>query len=292
MNTRHPKVAILTDSNCDLAQEYFDKYPLFKLPLIINDGSRSYRDEIEITVKEVQARQKEENFKTSLPRMDDIEHALASIKAAGYEKVIVLILSDALSSASNLLRLTAQSYDGLDIHVFNSKSASIGVGVLALRAAMYATEGMPFKQLLELVEQMIAGNKVFFAINTMEYLQRGGRIGRATAIMGGLLDIKPVLTFDSDGVIATAAKIRGRKAIQANLVKLVSDYAAQRPDCAYDLVVCDGGAPEEADALEAELKAVLPNIRQVLRGTLSATLTVHLGPYMLGAGIQFLPEAK
>ena len=292
MNTRHPKVAILTDSNCDLAQEYFDKYPLFKLPLIINDGSRSYRDEIEITVEEVQARQKEENFKTSLPRMDDIEHTLANIKSAGYEKVIVLILSDALSSASNLLRLTAQSYDGLDIHVFNSKSASIGVGVLALRAAMYATEGMPFKQLLELVEQMIAGNKVFFAINTMEYLQRGGRIGRATAIMGGLLDIKPVLTFDSDGVIATAAKIRGRKAIQANLVKLVSDYAAQRPDCAYDLVVCDGGAPEEADALEAELKAVLPNIRQVLRGTLSATLTVHLGPYMLGAGIQFLPETK
>ena len=290
MNTCHHKVAILTDSNCDLPQEYFDKYPLFKLPLIINDGTRSYRDEIEITVEEVHARQKEENFKTSLPRMDDIEHVLANIKAAGYEKVIVLILSDALSSASNLLRLTAQGYDGLDIHVFNSKSASIGVGVLALRAAMYATEGVPFEQLLELVEQMIDGNKVFFAINTMEYLQRGGRIGRATAIMGGLLDIKPVLTFDSDGVIATAAKIRGRKAIQANLVKLVSDYAAQRPDCTYDLVVCDGGAPEEADALEAELKSVLPNIRQVLRGSLSATLTVHLGPYMLGAGIQFLPD--
>ena len=292
MNTCHHKVAILTDSNCDLPQEYFDKYPLFKLPLIINDGTRSYRDEIEITVEEIHARQKEENFKTSLPRMDDIEHVLANIKAAGYEKVIVLILSDALSSASNLLRLTAQGYDGLDIHVFNSKSASIGVGVLVLRAAMYATEGVPFEQLLELVEQMIDGNKVFFAINTMEYLQRGGRIGRATAIMGGLLDIKPVLTFDSDGVIATAAKIRGRKAIQANLVKLVSDYAAQRPDCAYDLVVCDGGAPEEADALEAELKSVLPNIRQVLRGSLSATLTVHLGPYMLGAGIQFLPDAQ
>lgn len=292
MNTCHHKVAILTDSNCDLPQEYFDKYPLFKLPLIINDGTRSYRDEIEITVEEVHARQKEENFKTSLPRMDDIEHVLANIKAAGYEKVIVLILSDALSSASNLLRLTAQGYDGLDIHVFNSKSASIGVGVLALRAAMYATEGVPFEQLLELVEQMIDGNKVFFAINTMEYLQRGGRIGRATAIMGGLLDIKPVLTFDSDGVIATAAKIRGRKAIQANLVKLVSDYAAQRPDCTYDLVVCDGGAPEEADALEAELKSVLPNIRQVLRGSLSATLTVHLGPYMLGAGIQFLPDIQ
>lgn len=292
MNTRHHKVAILTDSNCDLPQEYFNKYPLFKLPLIINDGTRSYRDEIEITVEEIHARQKEENFKTSLPRMDDIEQVLANIKAAGYEKVIVLILSDALSSASNLLRLTAQGYDGLDIHVFNSKSASIGVGVLALRAAMYATEGVPFEQLLELVAQMIDGNKVFFAINTMEYLQRGGRIGRATAIMGGLLDIKPILTFDSDGVIATAAKIRGRKAIQANLVKLVSDYAAQRPDCAYDLVVCDGGAPEEADALEAELKAVLPNIRQVLRGTLSATLTIHLGPYMLGAGIQFLPDAQ
>lgn len=292
MNKTAATVAILTDSNCDLKQEYFDQYPLFKLPLIINDESRSYRDEIDITVEEVHARQKTENFKTSLPRMDDIEATLAKIKAAGYQKVIVLILSDALSSASNLLRLTAQGYDGLDIRVFNSKSGSIGVGAIALRTAMYAADGMPFEQLLELVPQLIEGDKVFFAINTMEYLQRGGRIGRATAVMGGLLDIKPILTFDSDGVIATAAKIRGRKAIQSNLVKLITEHVAQRPDCAYDLLVCDGGAPEEADALEAELRTVLPNIRQVLRGTLSATLTVHLGPYMLGAGIQFLPEKQ
>lgn len=292
MHTAPNKVAILTDSNCDLKQDYFDRYPLFKLPLIINDDSRSYRDEIDITVEEVHARQKTENFKTSLPRMDDIEGTLAKIKAAGYQQVIVLILSDALSSASNLLRLTAQGYDGLDIRVFNTKSGSVGVGAIALRAAMYAAEGLPFEEILELVPRLIDGNKVFFAINTMEYLQRGGRIGRATAVMGGLLDIKPVLTFDSDGVIATAAKIRGRKAIHPNLVRLVTEYAAQHPDQPCDLLVCDGGAPEEADALEAELRAVLPNIRQVLRGTLSATLTVHLGPYMLGAGIQFLPENK
>lgn len=290
MNANAPTVAILTDSNCDLKQEYFDRYPLFKLPLIINDDTRSYRDEIDITVEEVHARQKQENFKTSLPRMDDIEGALARIKAAGYKQVIVLILSDALSSASNLLRLTAQGYEGLDIRVFNTKSGSIGVGAIALQAAMYAAKGVPFERLLELVPQLIDGSKVFFAINTMEYLQRGGRIGRATAVMGGLLDIKPVLTFDSDGVIATAAKIRGRKAIQANLVRLVTEYAAQRPGQLCDLLVCDGGAPEEADALEAELKALVPNIRQVLRGTLSATLTVHLGPYMLGAGIQFIPD--
>ncbi len=290
MNKPVSSVAILTDSNCDLPQEYFERYPLFKLPLIINDATRSYRDEIDITVEEVHARQKDETFKTSLPRMDDIESTLAGIKAAGYKKVIVLILSDALSSASNLLRLTAQGYDGLDIRVFNSKSGSVGVGALALRTAMYAAAGMPFHELLDLVPRLIEGNKVFFAINTMEYLQRGGRIGRATAVMGGLLDIKPILTFDSDGVIATAAKIRGRKAIHSNLVKLVTEHAAQRPGCPCDLLVCDGGAPEEADALEAALKEALPNVRRVLRGTLSATLTVHLGPYMLGAGIQFLPE--
>ena len=285
-------VAILTDSNCDLPQECFDRYPLFKLPLIINDAKRSYRDEIDITVEEVQARQKDETFKTSLPRMEDIESTLTKIKDAGYQQVIVLILSDALSSASNLLRLTAQGYDGLDIRVFNSKSGSVGVGDLALRTAMYAAEGVPFSQLLDIVPQLIDGNKVFFAIHTMEYLQRGGRIGRATAVMGGLLDIKPILTFDHDGVICTAAKIRGRKAIQSNLVKLVTEYAAQRPGCPYDLLVCDGGAPEEGDALEAALKELLPDIRQVVRGTLSATLTVHLGPYLLGAGIQFLPEVQ
>jgi NAD-dependent SIR2 family protein deacetylase len=82
MHKSTSSVAILTDSNCDLPQEYFDRYPLFKLPLIINDATRSYRDEIEITVEEVHARQKDETFKTSLPRMDDIESALAHISNA------------------------------------------------------------------------------------------------------------------------------------------------------------------------------------------------------------------
>lgn len=282
-----PKIAILTDTNCDLPQEAFKKYPIFALPLVITEGEREYRDGINITVEEVYDRQKAENFKTSLPHGADIDATLDAIRDAGYRQVIVLLLADALSGTANVLRLVAQERTDLDIAVFDSQSASVGVGILALQTAQYAARGVPFHLLKRMTAQLVEDTKVFFSLNTMEYLRRGGRIGRATAVAGTLLQIKPVLTFEQ-GVINTAAKVRGRKAVQPELIRLVQQRRAANPGLRYNLVVCDGGVPEEGDALQAALVRALPDAAQVVRGSLDATLAVHLGPQLLGAGIQFL----
>lgn len=283
------KVAILTDTNCDLPEEYCEKYPIFRLPLVICSDMTEYRDGVNITVQEVYARQKNEDFKTSLPHQGDIDDTLDAIRGAGYTQVIVLLLGGALSGAANLVRIAAQERDDLDIAVFDSCSGSVGVGILALQMAQYAARGLPFHLLKKLAARLVSDTKVFFSLDTLEYLQRGGRIGRATAMAGALLQIKPVLSFDETGTIYTAAKVRGRRAVADRLIQLVSDYKeAHGGGARFNLVVCDGDAPQEGAALEAALVKALPGAEQVLHGQLDATLAVHLGPNLLGAGIQFL----
>ena len=287
--TQPGKIAVLTDSNCDLPQQYFKKYPIFRLPLVVSCNGKDYRDGIDITVEEVYRRQPNEDFKTSLPLRQDIDATLDAIARAGYTQVIVLPLAEVLSGTANQLRLIAQERTDLEIAVFDTKSASVGVGIQAVQVAQYAAAGMEFEQLKEITAQLIEDTTAMFSIDTLEYLRRGGRIGRVTAIAGALLQIKPILMFDKEGVITTAAKVRGRNAVQARLLDLVEKIRADAPVTpAFNLIVCDGGVPEDGRRLEEQLKKRMPGYHQIIHGSLSATLALHLGPNLLGAGIQLL----
>lgn len=108
------KIAIITDTCCDLPQEYLKEYPIFCVPLVVTSGTESYRDNIDITVETIYARQKNENFKTSLPRPQDIEDVYSAIARQGYTHVIVLMIAECLSSANNLMRLAAEEHPGAD----------------------------------------------------------------------------------------------------------------------------------------------------------------------------------
>ena len=284
-------IAILTDSSCDLPQQYFKKYPIFRLPLIVTCGETAYRDGVDITADEVYRRQPDEDFKTSLPLREDVNATFDAIARAGYRQVVVLPLPSALSSTTNQLRLIAAERTDLEITVFDTRRcASAGLGMLAVQAAQYAVSGMAFVRLKEVVARLIEDTTVFFCIDTLEYLRRGGRIGRVTAVAGSLLQIKPILTIGSDGVIGTAAKVRGRSAAFAKLLDLVEAVRQEAPPApAFNLVVCDGAWPEEGRRLEEQLKKRVPGFHQLLHGSIDATLAVHLGPHLLGAGIQFLP---
>ncbi|MGN0975283.1 MAG: DegV family protein [Gemmiger sp.] len=288
MNNKQ-RIAVLTDTDCDLPQKYLEKYPIFQLPLVITGNGVEYRDGVDLTAEDIYARQKTEDFKTSLPHPADVDAALNAIRDAGYDQVIVLLLGSALSSATNLLRLAAKDRTDLDIAVYDTKSASVGVGMLALQAAQYAARGLPFHVVKGLTARLIEDTYPFFSLDTLEYLQRGGRIGRVTALAGSLLQIKPILSFDENGTIYTAAKVRGSRAVPDKLLELVQDIAAKEgPGVRYNLMICDGGAPEAGAKLEAAIQKVLPNAAQVIHGQLDATLAVHLGLHLLGAGIQIV----
>ncbi len=280
------KVAIITDSCADVPEELAEKYHLFVLPMQITCEDGVYRDGVDITSEDIYKRLEKETPKSSTPSGADVEDLFQKLVRQGYQKAIAVLLAGGLSGTVNQVRLLAEELEELEVAVYDSKQASIGIGVIAIQAAIYAQEGMGFEELKKKVEGLIERTKVFFSIDTLKYLQRGGRIGKVAALAGTLLDIKPVMSFDEDGEIYAAAKVRSRKGVEKRLLQLMEDV--KREGCPYNLVVADAGAPKEREALEEKLKALFPNSQALYRAKIGAALSVHLGSGLLGAGIQYL----
>ena len=148
--------------------------------------------------------------------------------------------------------------------------------------------GVAFDPLCELTKRLIDDTVVYFSLDTLEYLQRGGRIGRATALAGGLLQIKPILTFDrKDGMISTAAKVRGRRGVQQRLIELATELAAKHPGEEYTwscAMQCAGRGRSAGSSSDPRAAQRPPCAARKI----DATLAVHLGPNLLGVGVQFL----
>nr|WP_297174059.1 DegV family protein [uncultured Agathobaculum sp.] len=206
------KIALLTDSCADIPAALQKQYDIYIVPLklIFSDGE--YADGIDITPAEVYHRLPHEMPKTTLPSGDAVERVLEQIKKAGYTKVLAIHLSAGLSGTCNLIRLICEQTVGLEAAVFDSRSGSLGIGMTVIQAARWIEQGWQWNELIAAIPYLIRNTYVFFCVNTLEYLQKGGRIGKISAVTGTLLQIKPILSFTAEGELVNVAKVRGRKA--------------------------------------------------------------------------------
>ena len=282
------KIALLTDSCADIPQDSKEKYDIYVVPLKIRFGDEEYLDGVTITPNEVYERQKTELPKTSLPDGAWIEDTFDKIKNNGYEKVIAVHLSGGISGTFNLVRLLAVDYEGLEISVFDSISGSIGIGLTVLQLAKYIEKGYTYEKLVELTPKLIQNTTVFFCVDTLEFLQKGGRIGKISAMAGTLLQIKPILTFASDGQLTSAEKVRGRKlALEKMAQKIEKLYSGNG---AYNIAVANGGCIEEMNNLKDRILQSLSNPKLIFESEIDCTLASYVGPNLLGIGLQILPE--
>jgi len=289
MGENTEKIAIITDSCADVPEDLRKQHGIFVLPMIISCQDGEYKDGIDIHAEDVYEKLKTELPKTSTPTGEDIESLLSGLKEKGYGKAIAVILSSGLSGTVNHVRLAAEDAS-LEVCVIDSLSASIGNGAIVLQAAIWREEGVPFTELCDRVKKLCKTTKVFFSIDTLEYLQKGGRIGKATALVGTALSIKPILSFDGEGEIYTPAKVRGHKLVEKKLLSLVEEQvnAPENAGKHYNIVVADGGAPEAGDELEEKMKEMFPDYQEIFRAKIGAALSTYLGDNLLGAGVQFL----
>lgn len=282
------KIALLTDSCADLSPQAAAENHIHVVPLRIccNDGE--YRDGVDIHSAEIYRRLRAGELpKTSLPSGEDITAAFDRIASAGYDGVIAVMLSGGLSGTYNMVRLLGEERRDLEIRVYDSVSGSLGVGITMLQLAEDLRAGASWQELtLRRVPQLIRGTFPFFSVDTLEYLQRGGRIGKVTAMAGSLFQIKPLITFAPDGQLQSIAKVRGRKQVQDKLVELT--VAACGSHRKYNLAVANGGAPDEMEELREKLTSALPHYDHIWEGELDGTLSVYIGDGVLGAGVQVL----
>ena len=282
------KIALLTDSCCDIPRKQAETAGFFIVPLRIVAGDGEHADGVDIFPADVYRRlDAGEELKTSLPTGLSVERALNDIKSRGYEKVIALMLSGGLSGTYNLLRLTAETRTDLEIAVFDSRSGSLGSGIMILQLLEDIANGMSWEELTtNRVPFLIDHTFAYFSVDTLEYLQRGGRIGKITAMAGTMLNIKPVLTFAEDGQLKSEAKVRGMKQVQDKFIELIRAHKGEHKR--FNLAVANGGAPELMETLQARIEEEFPGYDHLWPGEIGATLSVYIGPGVLGAGIMVL----
>ncbi|WP_367924393.1 DegV family protein [uncultured Ruthenibacterium sp.] len=282
------KIALLTDSCADLSEKQRKGKPIFVVPLKIRCEDGEFSDGVDIFAADIYKRQKAgEMPHTSLPDGGSVKRILDEIAAQGYEKVLAIHLSAGLSGTYNLMRLQGQERTDLDVRVFDSQSGSLGIGSTLLQVAEDIRNGMRWEELLNVrVPHLLENTVPFFSVDTLEYLQKGGRIGKITAVAGTMLNIKPIIGFSADGQLSSVAKVRGRKAVQPKIVELLGRYSVGHRR--YNLAVANGGAPEEMAELAKRVKSAFPDYEHFWEGEIDATLSSYIGDGVLGACIQFL----
>ncbi|SJN20572.1 Hypothetical protein DUF194, DegV family [Marinilactibacillus psychrotolerans 42ea] len=284
------KVAILTDSGADVPETIKDKFDIKVIPLKIIFKDGEYIDKLNITAEEVYKRMSKEIPKTSLPDGEMIKGIFDEIKSEGYEKVIAITISSGLSGTNNMVRIVAEDYKDLDVFVLDTKNIGIGSGLSAVEAAFQVDQGIPFDEIKANLQKGIEKAKVYFHVPTLEYLQKGGRIGLVQSVLGNVMNLKPIITCNDEGIYHTVAKVRGKAKSVNKTIELVEKYAAKSNK--YNLAVAYGGetALEEAKSVREVLKKKLPKFEHFFFDQVSPALGVHTGPGLIGIGVQLLDD--
>lgn len=284
------KIALLTDSCADLTPEVTAEHHIRVVPLRIRCTDGEYRDGVDIHATDIYARLRAGELPhTSLPTGQDVTDALDAIAAEGYDGVIAVMLSGGLSGTYNMVRLLAEERRDLTVRVYDSVSGSLGMGMTMLQLAEDIRSGASWDYLTERrIPSLIQNTHPFFSVDTLEYLRKGGRIGKITAAAGTMLQIKPLITFAPDGQLRSVAKVRGRHQVIHKLVELTTQ--ALNGGKRYNLAVANGGAPEAMELLRAQITAALPDSDHLWDGQLDGTLSVYIGDGVLGAAVQVLED--
>ncbi|MGM9524671.1 MAG: DegV family protein [Peptococcaceae bacterium] len=282
------KIAILVDSGTDVPPGLIEKYHMFVAPLRIIFSDGEYNDGIDLTAAQLYQRLPQEIPKTSLPSAEIVLQVLDQIRAEGYNKVLVVTISSGLSGTYNMLTLLASNIKDLDIYVYDTRNIAIGSGFSAIQAAEYIAAGMDWHTLKQTMIASTSKSKVFFCLDTLEYLQKGGRIGLVTAMLGTALNLKPIISCNTDGVYYTVAKVRGRQQSLKKVLELAVKFAGNAKK--YNIALIGSGqlGLNDAASIRDDVLQKLPNRNLLIEGELGCCLGVHVGPGLVGVGVQIL----
>jgi DegV family protein with EDD domain len=269
-------VRIVTDSTADLSQEQQQRAGITVVPLNVRFGDEVFKDHVELTGDQFFEKLKASTQlpKTSQPPVGAFEEVFRTFREAG-EDVVSVLISSKVSGTYGAAEMAAKAVDGEHIEVIDSLTTSMALGFLAIEGANLAAGGADRRTVADKVRQLVPKAKVLAAIDTLTYLERGGRIGRATALMGSLLHFKPLITLQ-DGEVAPLGRARGRAQAIDKLVELL-----KRDGKISNLAVLHGGAQADAEKLRERIAGDYPGMEIPLAET-GAVIGTYTGPGVIG----------
>ncbi len=276
-------IKIVTDSTADLSKEQIEKYGIKVIPLIVTFGSESFADGVDLSAKEFYRKLTSESQlpKTTQPSPEIFRQTYEEVGSA--EDVIISAhISGKLSGTLNSAEIASKMVDP-QVVLVDTKTASQGVGRSVLVAAEAARRGMSVDELNAVVNKSISQTFSVFAVDTLEFLQRNGRIGKAASLLGSLLQIRPILYADPEGMVAPYDKVRGRSQVIPSLVNAaLKNVTANQP---VNLSVVHTGAEDKAQKLLDELKKHY-QVEDLHVGMVGPAIGAHIGPGAVGLMIQ------
>ena len=282
---KNNKIAILIDSCTDVPKEYIEKYGMYVVPLSINYSFGQFQDGVNITAQEVYDNFSKEIPTTSLPTGETIINQFNKIQQDGFKEVIIVTISSGLSGTNNTITQIAKEFPNLDCRIIDTKNIGIGAGLTGILAGQLVAQDLNINEIEKRLNKSVEDTKIFFCVSTLEYLQKGGRIGLVTAVMGNALGIRPIISCNEEGVYYTVKKARGRKKVISEALELALTHGKRHK---FNLAIAHGDALEEAREIYEELKGKLPDCKEILFGQISPALVVHTGPGLIGIGIQLV----
>ena len=276
------KIAIFTDSACDLTDAELKEYGIRFLPLQIIYKDNSYRDRVEISADEVYGNLEVEVPKTSLPTGTDIDALFLELKKEGYTHAIGVMISGGLSGTANSVKLMAEEHPEIETYIYDTKNLSISEGIMALKAAKMVKDGLSFEEIKEALPEEKKSVDTYYCLATLEYLIKGGRIGKVSGTIGQILNIKPIIYVNEEGVYVTLDKARGTKLAYMKLVSILKENLEKTKCKVY---VMHGGAKKEAQDMVERIKD-LPGILSLEFRQISPALGVHTGRGLIGIAVE------
>lgn len=276
-------IVIVTDSAADIDPSLCQSLGIGVVPLKINFGSESYIDGVDINPDSFYQKLRTSSVMptTSQPSpIDFAEKYREIVDRHGKDVSIITITLSAVLSGTHQSAVIGKSMmeEDLDITVVDSKKASFVYGMIAVEAARAVQAGKSKQQVLNLIERMIHDVRVYFLVETLEYLQKNGRIGKAASLFGTLLNIKPILTLDPEGTVQPFEKVRGSKKAIARILEETRRYADGQ---AIKVAILHADVEEQAASLMAQMKSEF-TIEESFLSNIGPVIGSHVGPGTLG----------
>jgi len=269
---------IVSDSTADLPISIIDEYNVEIVPLRVHFGEEVFLDWVEMKPEKFYDKLTSTDIlpRTSQPSPADFVKKYKEIGEG--ETIISIHISSNLSGTYQSAMMARDMLPEMDIHVFDTKLASMAHGAVVMEAARAAREDKSREEVLHLVKEMIDKVRVYFMVNTFEYLQKNGRIGRAQAMLGSLLKVKPILTLE-DGIVTPKEKARGRSKALDRLVKICLDeFGSKNP---VKIALIHGNVLEEVLKLKEMVEGVF-KFEEAVISDLGAVIGSHTGPGVVG----------
>ncbi len=277
------KIGVVTDTNACL--DYFDHdHDIPILRSIIHLGDKEYLDHVELTADDFYRHLKSDSAlfpRTSQPPTAEMITTYKKMAEKGYTDIIFVTISQYMSGIHGAAKVAAKEVPEVSVHVFDSRSVAFPQAKMTLKAAELAAQGETVDKILEELARIRDNNHIYFAVDTLAYLVKNGRLSNAQGFMGRMLKIKPLLHISKEGRVENIEKIRTFKRAVNRVIDM---YLEETADMTVSPFICHAHNKETRDYIESVLKEHDPSLDKVFSMPLTPAVGAHSGPGAIGLG--------